>query len=164
MVELAALEMLCALSGTVGSNPTLSAISFALFSRALFVASGSAQGLFCEPRQAGNGATVANSSCVAVKSEAALGLKSVDGGRCSVSSMFGVCSRFNVRCSAFVQGTTYDVQSLFSQLGLFLSSVFVFSFSFFFLLVSFGRLPFLKFLLFHFYFFDSLSSFFVFRF
>lgn len=35
------------------------------------MASGSAQEQFCEPRQAGNGATVANAACVAGKSEAA---------------------------------------------------------------------------------------------
>ena len=35
------------------------------------MASGSAQRLSCEPRQAGNGATAAISACVAVKSEAA---------------------------------------------------------------------------------------------
>ena len=35
------------------------------------MASGSAQAQICEPRQAGNGATVANAACVAGKSEAA---------------------------------------------------------------------------------------------
>lgn len=39
------------------------------------VASGSAQGLCCEPRQTGNRATVAITSCVAVKSEASFFLK-----------------------------------------------------------------------------------------
>ena len=48
--------------GSVGSNPTLS----------VYMASGSAQGLFCEPRQTRNRATVAISPCVAVKSEASI--------------------------------------------------------------------------------------------
>ena len=67
------------------------------------MASGSAQGLFCEPRQAGNGATVANSSCVAVKSEAALGLKGVNRVQWTVNGVF------TVRCLLKAQRSRFKV-------------------------------------------------------